>query len=691
MPQQVSPELLQIYFFGVEPSCLEETVVCLEKLGIQQRQYCNDEVGLWASYSWLGRHSICVIRPIGRTSGLDTFLIEGGGIPGVQDVAEVIAYQWHHSEPRNPSVMQSFPALQQSLGEEHLLFLCFIKLSWDLLLQPNSWRGFTPGSIPGRATVVYGFSQALQDALAVPATQDLVGSNIKTLICGGIGDADIVLVGVTKERESLDALLYIVSQIGVDTIGAALYGWETASHLPTDCVVRDTITELGVPMEIYLKVLKEAQNGLELPRPLQSQIQNCMSGALGGDISLKRGHTGLANLHDQLAELAGHEWTDRVVLGEADIRLSPAKKELNLPEVLWLLAKLDARSAIDPRFPHRLGLELTVGKPIGKKLSSKRGDLLGGEGDPAPVVSDMRLVKQFNAPDIDSVIKHLDMARVRDMREDLRIVERMVERCMTLQKNPDLSIDTRRLAQQAFTRIVQSIKLIENLSDRCVQEARQADAQHQKQVALLDYRASLERSALLNAGMHLDRALSQHVRGSVNFLLYPVVQARGPDHFGSELLLSSGLAVAPRAAVQRIIGQLAVAAPRDVTHNSPSWFRQLREELEIIAEPIIYASHDTDFAWVPTLGMIRTPRWVLWYPTNSSFVLHEVGHALSEAGELAYVASSFLKALQDRDLEEHVYNRPLAKVSESEFIVVESGNQIEAQREALAPVAIALG
>ena len=35
--------------------------------------------------------------------------------------------------------------------------------------------------------------------------------------------------------------------------------------------------------------------------------------------------------------------------------------------------------------------------------------------------------------------------------------------------------------------------------------------------------------------------------------------------------------------------------------------------------------------------------------------------------------------------------RPLAKVSESEFIVVESGNQIEAQREALAPVAIALG
>ena len=35
--------------------------------------------------------------------------------------------------------------------------------------------------------------------------------------------------------------------------------------------------------------------------------------------------------------------------------------------------------------------------------------------------------------------------------------------------------------------------------------------------------------------------------------------------------------------------------------------------------------------------------------------------------------------------------RPLVKVSESEFIVVESGNQIEAQREALAPVAIALG
>ena len=55
-----------------------------------------------------------------------------------------------------------------------------------------------------------------------------------------------------------------------------------------------------------------------------------------------------------------------------------------------------------------------------------------------------------------------------------------------------------------------------------------------------------------------------------------------------------------------------------------------------------------------------------------------------------YSSHAKLKAAQHgRDKDRQI--RPLAKVSESEFIVVESGNQIEAQREALAPVAIALG
>ena len=58
-------------------------------------------------------------------------------------------------------------------------------------------------------------------------------------------------------------------------------------------------------------------------------------------------------------------------------------------------------------------------------------------------------------------------------------------------------------------------------------------------------------------------------------------------------------------------------------------------------------------------------------------------HQLSTVLTEAYLSSGAELSLDE--------NRPLAKVSESEFIVVESGNQIEAQREALAPVAIALG
>lgn len=618
---KIAPDLIQHYFLDVDPRTLDATIGALHERG-QATSARLPEVGPWSIYFWLERPALWILRPVRITSGLDAFLIEDGGVPGVIDVAEAITHVLADPEQRG-GIANSWSEFISGDAPSGLLFAAFLWLNWDALPEGKS-------SPDGESIPPSSILAALRRSLGASAA-DLAqrrGRSIRLLLTGTTGDADLMLYGLIEDTQDLDECLCMVNQHSwtdlVDQADLALPLAEVRSRH----VVQRSRTELAVAVDLYREMLQSRSETPDLVRAINARF----GGNLLPETALLRGGGAITEIHDRISAVVGDRWTDRPVFGRDDFVVGLATGSASgcgLGDLLDLHARLDAARIANPAFPKRHSLRLGFSAPSGRAA--------GPRAQTAPEILPP------SGERLDAGILEAWSGMIRDFgalrwREDLRIIERVAERCIILQKSETLPRETRRMVRVAFERfgkICQRIQEFERELENM--ETQSPEAGHERRKAELAGDIRIWRSELHNSGASLERVLTHHSRGVAALLLHPAIQARGASHFASEIALSDSLGVLFRSPALRL---------RDYVRSVPCaprcevWRDELAERLDLISTPIIYASHEPDFNIRAGLTLLRVPTWGLWQPTTHA--VHEWAHALAVVGSLHYLARKIL-------------------------------------------------
>ncbi len=687
----IPDSLQQIYFLGVHP---EKQSAVAEHLLLSNAKEPLEHAGRWHLFARLARPGLIAMRSVTRTTGLDLFLLDQQ-MEGVEDVAEILGFGLHNSpSPTSPGKASGWPdfELQQSNGSPGCLFLTFVRLNWDALMDHAVWTQCHL-SPPSRTQVLRAIAATLTRAAHLCAHSDLLEH---FHIVGGTGDCDIIITGVVRRRTALDRFLLILAQLGTDSLAAEL-------GLPPAAVAELTLwypicasstTELGVPWGDYAEVQHVTRQVIENHQPtykhthqaaaataytsspqelarhalnqpelkLGQRLDTLLEGGLRSAVFLRRTHSFLTDVRRAVGAITPPEWTLQAVLGEADMLLrrneevstaSPTAQDRAgqpppdaLSNLLLLLGRLDAQNALEPDFPRRIAVVITFDRHSHLPAPTRQALLQVVATAPA---SSCPVQQHSTAEDLEALetCKNLltKMLHTR-RREEYRILERMVERAVTLQRQHDLSRELRSLARLILRRLARALA-------RLVREGSAADPKIDDPAQARSNEDARGNEKFIASGMHLDRTLQHHARGSVPLLLATATQARSADHFGSETTLTSALGASASSVARRLLHHLDQHIPdsiRQVDHWS-----LLKEALEDLKAPILYASHDPNFELITPLCMIRVPRWVIWYPTVSSYVLHEVGHEVFHCGRLRIqadrIAWAAIQQLLPRDKE----------------------------------------
>lgn len=663
---KINSPLVQIYFLALRPQDTVDITAQLPalKLGMEHEEH---KVGPWMQFSWMGRHGLCILREVSVTSGLDSFFLKDDGLPGIQDVAEVMVFPFQdesyaHLHEAGGLWCRSLEELRKGEFGEALGFVTFVRLNRALLENRELWAsaGAKLG-VPSLADLLRGMAGALQRATGEACWKEELTANLRLMLTAGCGDSEIVILGTARERDALDKLLFLLARLGADSISAVLNGDAHSLQVPAVPAVTETVTELLVPMGVYGDALKEAveAEGPEArPSPgLEKRLKNCLKGEVGGQLWLKRGVRSIADLGDAVRDVTGNGWQDLTALGSVDVLVQPKKDKREIHHLLWMLARIDAAAARQPGFPRKVAFHFTFGSAWGQLAHLKRVpvpgrvEMLGFAGKEGKAVELPELLFETTPEDIAHVREFVEELRRLCWREDIRVIERMAERSLAIKKNESLPAETRAMADRCFRRLslaVQRLRKLEEVS-HAADAAGDAVEETLKTAAITARAQAVSiRRYLVEAGMLFDRAVAHHMRGALPLLLQPAFQARGPEHFCSEVILSAGMAAFPRSVAGKMLRRLEDGmTPAEAASLRG---RELVDRLRLVASPILYASHDEDFQISPLLGIIRIPRWVLWYPTASSMVVHEVGHSFFDLAHMPLAIRTMLAHLtQDEE------------------------------------------
>jgi hypothetical protein len=626
---KLSETLGQIYFLGMHPREQEAVAKALREASTQP--YASS----WRIFSRLARPGIIALRTVSRSSGLDIFLLEQDELQGVEDIAEMLIY----------GMVDPEGVAWDDIRPEGCLFITFVRLDWDALQRSELWKayGIAP---PPKSQIFKMFCAALRRAVR----NGILKNGLPQFhIGGGVGDCDALIIGSARTTAELNYFLLTLSQLGSDNL-AAEFGAHceksTTTALP---IVAESVTELGVAWPEFEQALTAADVALDAGgkglHPLEKEIgvrlNQMLQGHLRGAIFLKRSCSTPPNARSRLTALLPPEWVKQEVLGEADALLRYRESAGNpsrppeLCDLLGMVARLDQQAKRDASFPKRHSVVVSFDDPKDPDLDyplPERGMVLGtlctGHEQPELAAFPTRTAREQDGIAQEALarcVRYLRSIHNSRLREELRIIERMVERCAVLQRQGDLPSETRRVTQLGLRRIARTLDHIERL---------EASGPEEWVVAV--------RHSLVNSGVHLERTISHLSRGNVPMLLATPTQARATDHFSSETMLATALACPASAVAGRIAAFLdKIKPPRGKT---PVQWEALLETLRDMVEPIIYTSHGLDFMLARPLGIIHVPRWIMWYPTSSSLVLHEVGHALFSDGQLDSLLFASAKA-----------------------------------------------
>lgn len=609
---KIGDRLGQIYFLGMHPKRQASIAEALSHTA--PTSYASP----WRIYSRLTQPGIIAIRTVTRASGLDIFLLDDARYGGIEDVAEVMFY----------AVDDGSSDLFGALQTDASLFVTFVRLNWDTLNSRKLWADYGLEQ-PPKSRVLRSFRAVLKQA----AASGMLGRHPVCLhIGGGIGDCDALIVGTTDKMLGLNTFLSTLSQMGTDGLALKLGAEETRIGVSYP-IVAESVTELGVGWDLFAEALQSARGALDAgagqtmhpqEKATRVKVGRVLRGELQPTVFLRRSRSSLAGVTEQIRKVLPERWTMQNILGEADVLLrhheagGASTAPLHLEDLICLSARLDQRAVDQPSFPRRHSMVVNFDElhPSSENFAAlDRASILG---EPTLAVGMREMPYEPSSTqqakmNLAKCAAYLTTIQDLRLREELRIIERMVERCTILQRQADLPAETRRVSQLGLRRIARSLDQL--LSRHDGDEGR---------IAL--------RYSLVNSGAHLERTISHLSRGNVPMLLATPMQARAVDHFASETMLAKALAAPASAVASRMATVLERIRPAQ--GEPPLQWVNLIETLEDMIEPIIYTSHGLDFTLARPLGIIHVPRWIMWYPTSSSLILHEVGHAVFSDGQL---------------------------------------------------------
>ncbi|WP_395741174.1 hypothetical protein [Prosthecobacter sp.] len=662
-----APAFVQHYFLELDPRYYRDVAQSLEKSYSTECASPSGDaptaggpalrIGPWRLFAWLDRPSLWALRSIQRTSGLDTFLFDDHGLPGVTDVAEMINFPFQEAAAEPDGVVAtSWAEFEPTMRGSGLLCATFLWPDWDVLTAA-SWAG--PEATKSRIleAIHAVFRQSVMTEFAAPAADSDRGTcgtfaketrppRPPLLMMASAGDADLVLYGWVSSAEVLDRYLFLLTRMSVADLHQEIFGAPSQKHGAERSVFRASQTELAVDLGAYEHSMQLAVKTVSPPAQPQAPPPHRFDGTFHAEIGLSRGHGSLAHLRDGVSQVlgGGHPWYERTIFGGEDMIL--VGENVSFEQIISLQAKLDAALASDPRFVRRTSLRIgiDVSESYGRTATLPLNDPATHSQINDPVGHSCPKVP----PDLGVVRAEIERLTKMKWREDVRIIERMVERCVTLQKALHVRLETRHMAATALKNIVRHCDIIrrdeeelQNVKDNHIPP----EDRHLRPNLLVQFAEDirLSRKELLEAGVYLDRALAHHSKGVIPLLLHPASQARGPEHFGSEVGLSVGLGTMFQNAATRLWREMK-SAPRPNSEWDES-YQQLKEDLQSLRHPTVFASHEPDFGIMPQLGLLRVPRWALWYAPASSHLMHEFGHAVARIGALQYLLTALIADL----------------------------------------------
>lgn len=350
----IAQELIQHYVLDVEPRAAESVVARLERSAKAAAEW-TQEIGPWSYYVWLERSAIWAFRPVRITSGLDLFLIENGGLPGVVDVGELITHVL--VDPDAPGhLSNNWNDFVQDAPKGGLFFSSFLWLNWETLLEPAAWKGSVP---PLKSDILAACRRVFGERAAAVASK--LQKPIRLLLTGTPGDCDLVLYGITQNTTDVDECLFLINQLTCDSL--APYLIETTADASTPLVLRSR-TELAVEFELYQRV--SASRGRD--QDLIESVNQTGGMNLIPEVALTRGGGAITAVHDGVTEIIGPLWLDQPVFGRDDfvVRLASPNLRCGMGDLLTLLARLDEATIQDPSFPRRSSLRLGFHAPVGR-------------------------------------------------------------------------------------------------------------------------------------------------------------------------------------------------------------------------------------------------------------------------------------------------------------------------------------
>lgn len=639
MTLRIAKDLVQHYVLDVNPSQFAHVRQVLETTGREMSRE-QPKVGSWRLFAWLDRPAIWALRPIGVTSGLDTFLLESNGLPGVVNVAEIISYVLADRR-KAAGVANSWGEFAKNFKTPGVLFSTFLWLDWNILTRPDVWGG---EEVPVRSQVLEGVQRAIHSSLLRMQKRHLLKDELNLLLTGSMGDADLVLYGYVRSTADLDACLFLLTQTGCDSLATEIYGAVCGRKASARPAFRSSRTELAVDLTAYSEMLNAARIGKLAPRRALAWLDASLRGKLHPELGFLRGGGSLVELKDGLANVAGKGWIDRAVFGHEDLVLE-ALRPCTLAQTVSLLARLDAALCKAEGFPRRNSMRLGFGSPLGRRFKPPSRDSLFSVVSTNATLPPLTVGTALHGSEDERITPLLGLItnlRSLGWREDLRILERMAERCISLQKSLGVRRETVCMLRAALDRLALICRKILNLEDalkRNASERTLSEVECQK----MEQELRLLREELITSGSSLDRVFSHHSRGVISLLLNPASEARGPEHIASEVGLSMGLAVVFGAPASRIRARLGNYD--QLSKEAQVWSDELDRRLIEITRPIICASHDQDFYIRSALTLLRVPTWALWHTSAASLLLHELGHAFALAGNLSYLIIAVLRRL----------------------------------------------
>lgn len=600
---RISSDLIQTYILGTSPEDCDRLATAL--IGAPPLSYASR----WHLFGRLDRAGLIAVRSVKRTMGLDLFLLQEPGGRSVEDVAEFMTFA-------TATDSEAESELLSLLTSPGCLFVTFIRFDWLALEALSTWAPYGI-HVPSRSAVM----EAVKTALVRAGNEEHMEQSPVRFHAGyGTGDSDMVIMGTASSQGALDGFLLKLTQLGTDCLALGLEGKVQADSSWRPILSAST-TLMAVPWAAYSDALCAAHTALKSTEPqawhaeeerVAVKLRGLFSGGISANIQMRRSFSSLANVNHQVQRILPQGWKDEAVLGDADIavRYELDHGECEFHRLLQVIVRLDAAAMKSRDFPRRKSINLSFASPCGKSKCAGvgvRSSILYPGLSEIPHEQSVAGLPGAEGG-LDVCLRYLNRIHDLRLREEFRIIERIVERCHILRDNPELPPHTRKLAALGLKRIVRIIEQLENSS---------ASADE-----LLEFRC-----ALVKSGAHIDRTLSYLSRGSIPLLLASTSQARIADHFASETFLGRALGSPAVSVAQRLHAAL-IAESESIQGLPPSCWAALLRTLEDMMEPIIYSSHETDFRLIPPLGIIHVPRWVMWYPTASSFILHELGHAV---------------------------------------------------------------